>query len=141
MQLLEREIDQLMTQHAWQQQPMLLKLHQIKARRMALQQQQSIAQAITLEKHSGMFSRKPHYDLPESFTDEQLTLMLQKPLMLHDMQVTHLVIARDALNQWLQKGARFAASSMELALRRVWIYRWMRSTAWLSVMSACNRRV
>lgn len=88
-----------------------------------------------------MFSRKPHYDLPESFTDEQLTLMLQKPLMLHDMQVTHLVIARDALNQWLQKGARFAASSMELALRRVWIYRWMRSTAWLSVMSACNRRV
>ncbi|MBN9931438.1 hypothetical protein HZD82_24480, partial [Pantoea agglomerans] len=26
MQLLEREIDQLMTQHAWQQQPMLLKL-------------------------------------------------------------------------------------------------------------------
>jgi MoxR-like ATPase len=104
MQLLEREIDQLMTQHAWQQQPMLLKLHQIKARRLALQQQQSVAQAITLEKHSGMFSRKPHYDMPESLTDEQLTLMLQKPLMLHDMQVTHLVIARDALNQWLQKG-------------------------------------
>ena len=103
MQLLDREIDQLMTQHAWQQQSLLLKLQQIKARRMALQQQ-SVAQAITLEKHSGMFSRKPHYDLPESFTDEQLTLMLQQPLTLHDMQVTHLVIARDALNQWLQKG-------------------------------------
>ncbi|MBE5253967.1 ATPase RavA [Mixta mediterraneensis] len=103
MQLLDREIDQLMTQHAWQQQSLLLKLQQIKARRMALQQQ-SVAQAITLEKHSGMFSRKPHYDLPESFTDEHLTLMLQQPLTLHDMQVTHLVIARDALNQWLQKG-------------------------------------
>jgi len=104
MQLLEREIDLLMTQHAWQQQPMLLRLQQIKARRMALQQQQSMAQAITLEKHSGMFSRKPYYDLPENLTDEQLTLMLQHPLTLHDMQVTHLVIARDALHQWLQKG-------------------------------------
>lgn len=59
MQLLEREIDQLMTQHAWQQQPMLLKLHQIKARRMALQQQQSIAQAITLENTVGCSVANP----------------------------------------------------------------------------------
>ena len=104
MQLLDREIDTLMTQQAWQQQPMLLKLQQIKARRLVLQQQQSVAQAITLEKHSGMFSRKPHYDLPEGVNDEQLTLMLQQPLMLHDIQVMHVVISREALNHWLQKG-------------------------------------
>jgi MoxR-like ATPases len=103
MQLLDREIDALMTQHAWQQQAMLHTLQQIKARRLALQQQQSVAQALTLEKHSGMFSRKPHYELPASITDEQLTLMLQQPLTLHDMQVTHVVVARDALNQWLLK--------------------------------------
>ena len=45
MQLLDREIDALMTQHAWQQQAMLHTLQQIKARRLALQQQQSVAQA------------------------------------------------------------------------------------------------
>ena len=104
MQVLERAIDQLMTQQAWQQQTLLIRLQQIKARRLALQQQQSVAQAIALEKHSGMFSRKPHYDLPASLTDEQLTLMLQQPLTLHDMQVSHVVIARDALEQWLLKG-------------------------------------
>ena len=104
MQLLDREIDTLMTQQAWQQQPMLLKLQQIKARRLVLQQQQSVVQAITLEKHSGMFSRKPHYDLPEGVSDEQLTLMLQQPLMLHEIQVMHVVISREALNHWLQKG-------------------------------------
>ncbi len=71
MQLLDREIDALMTQHAWQQQAMLHTLQQIQARRLALQQQQSVAQALTLEKHGGMFSRKPHYELPASITDER----------------------------------------------------------------------
>lgn len=104
MQVLERAIDQLMTQQAWQQQTLLLRLQQLKARRLALQQQRSVAQAIALEKHSGMFSRKPHYELPASLTEPQLTLMLQQPLTLHDMQVTHVVIARDALEQWLLKG-------------------------------------
>jgi len=104
MKLLDREIDVLMTQHAWQQQPLLHKLQQIKGRRLALQQQQSVAQALTLEKHSGMFSRKPHYELPAAITDEQLTLMLQQPLTLHDMQVTHVLIGHEALNQWLLKG-------------------------------------
>ncbi len=103
MKLLDREIDNLITQQAWQQQPLLIKLQQISARHLALQQQQSLEQAIRLPKHGGMFSRKPHYDLPASLSDEQLTLMLQKPLMLHDMQVTHVVIARDALESWLQK--------------------------------------
>ncbi len=104
MKLLDREIEQLMLQHAWQQQSMLMRLQQIKARRLVLQQQQSIAQALTLEKHSAMFSRKPHYDLPASLNEAHLTLLLQQPLMLHDMQVSHLLIEREALENWLQKG-------------------------------------
>lgn len=104
MKLLDREIETLMTQEAWQQQPMLIRLQHIKARRMALAQQQSLDQAIRLEKHGGMFSRKAHYELPALLTAESLTLMLQQPLVLHEMQVTHVTIARDALQQWLQKG-------------------------------------
>lgn len=104
MQLLDREIDNLITQQAWQQQPMLIRLQQINARRRVLQQQQSVAGAIRLVKHSGMFSRKPHYDLPEDMRDEQLTLILQQPLVLHDIQVMHVEIDREALNLWLQKG-------------------------------------
>ena len=104
MTLLDREMDALMTQHAWQQQAMLHRLQQINAQRLQLQQQQSVAQALTLEKHSGMFSRKPHDELPESVAGEQLTLMLQQPLTLHDMQVSHIVVSREALVQWLLKG-------------------------------------
>ncbi|QKJ89197.1 ATPase RavA [Paramixta manurensis] len=104
MKLLEREIETLITQHAWQQQSMLLKLKQINTRRLALQQQHSVAQAIKLEKHGSMFSRKPHYELPSSLTDPQLMLMLQKPLTLHEIAVTHVVITREALTHWLQKG-------------------------------------
>ncbi|MFK8260150.1 ATPase RavA [Erwinia sp. AnSW2-5] len=104
MKLLDRELDNLITQHAWQQQPMLFKLQQINTRRLALQQQQSVEQAIRLEKHGGMFSRKPHFDLPATLSADALTLMLQKPLTLHDMQVTHIILAREALHHWLQKG-------------------------------------
>lgn len=104
MKLLDRELDNLITQHAWQQQPMLFKLQQINARRLALQQQQSVEQAIRLEKHGGMFSRKPHFDLPATLSADALTLMLQKPLTLHEMQVTHITLAREALHHWLQKG-------------------------------------
>ncbi|PLV62395.1 ATPase RavA [Erwinia sp. B116] len=104
MKLLDREIDNLLTQQAWQQQPLLIKLQQVNARRLALQQQQSVEQAIRLEKHGGMFSRKPHYELPATLAAESLTLMLQKPLVLHDMQVSHLTLTREALQHWLQKG-------------------------------------
>ncbi|MGD8107103.1 ATPase RavA [Pantoea sp. FN0302] len=104
MTLLDREIDTLMTQQAWQQQSMLIQLQRIKARHLTLAQQQSLDRAIQLKKHGGRFSRKAHYELPASLTAEILTLMLQQPLVLHEMQVTHVTIAHDALQQWLQKG-------------------------------------
>lgn len=104
MALLDREIENLIVQQAWQQQPMLIKLQQAASRRMVLQQEKSVELAIRLGKHGGMFSRKPHYALPETLAESTLTLMLQKPLMLHDLQVTHVVVARDDLHHWLQKG-------------------------------------
>ncbi len=104
MKLLDREIDNLITQQAWQQQSMLIKLQQIAARRLSLQQEKSVEQAIRLAKHGGLFVRKPHYELPAELSAETLTLMLQKPLTLHDMQVSHIAIGRDALHHWLQKG-------------------------------------
>lgn len=104
MKLLDSEIDNLMTQHAWQQQSILISLTQVSSRHLALQQEKSVEQAIRLEKHGGMFSRKPHYELPETLSEDVLTLMLQKPLTLHDMQVTHVVIEHEPLHHWLQKG-------------------------------------
>lgn len=104
MKLLDGEIDSLITQQAWQQQPMLISLQQIASRRVALQQEKSAAQAIRLEKHGSMFSRKPHFELPATLADNTLTLMLQKTLLLRDLQVTHVVIAREQLQHWLQKG-------------------------------------
>lgn len=104
MNLLTQQIDILMTVHAWQQQAMLTKLGSIGQRRLQLQQQQSDKTALRVLRQSGMFSRRPHYELPPELTDATLTLLLQHPLKLHDMQVIHLTIERSALEQWLAKG-------------------------------------
>jgi len=104
MNLLTQQIDILMTVHAWQQQAMLTKLAAIGQRRLQLQQQQSDKTALRVLRQSGMFSRRPHYELPAELIDTTLTLLLQQPLKLHDMQVIHLTIERTALEQWLAKG-------------------------------------
>ncbi|SQK77417.1 ATPase RavA [Tatumella ptyseos] len=104
MQLIEQEIRSLVTGYGWEQQAILLKLQQLQARRITLQQQTNEQQILTLEKQSSLFGRKAHPSLPQDLTEEQLTLILLHPLTLHDLKVSHLVINRESLNQWLQKG-------------------------------------
>ena len=104
LQLVEREITELVTGHGWQQQALLVRLHQLQARKLALQQQMSLERAVKLEKQNTLFSRKPHHVLPDLPGGDQLTLVLQKTLILHDQKINHLVIAREDLNQWLVRG-------------------------------------
>ena len=102
--LMQQQLEILMTGHAWQQQTMLTRLGGIVQQRIQLQQQQSDKTAFTVLRQGGMFSRRPHYDLPAEVTATTLTLLLQKPLKLHDMEVIHIAFDRSALEQWLAKG-------------------------------------
>ncbi|MDE4080834.1 MULTISPECIES: ATPase RavA [Enterobacter cloacae complex] len=104
MNLMQQQLDVLMTGHAWGQQSMLNQLGAIAQRRLQLQQQQSDKTALKVNRLGGMFARKPHYELPAELTDDSLTLLLQQQLKLHDMQVVHVTIERVALAQWLDKG-------------------------------------
>ncbi|MCU2525208.1 ATPase RavA [Enterobacter hormaechei] len=104
MNLMQQQLDVLMTGHAWCQQSMLNQLGAIAQRRLQLQQQQSDKTALKVNRLGGIFARKPHYELPAGLTDASLTLLLQQPLKLHDMQVVHVTIERVALVQWLDKG-------------------------------------
>ncbi|MBG0710900.1 ATPase RavA [Enterobacter hormaechei] len=104
MNLMQQQLDVLMTGHAWGQQSMLNQLGAIAQRRLQLQQQQSDKTALKVNRLGGMFARKPHYELPAGLTDASLTLLLQQPLKLHDMQVVHVTMERVALVQWLDKG-------------------------------------
>jgi MoxR-like ATPase len=102
--LMQQQLDILMTGHAWQQQTMLTKLGSITQRRLQLQQQQSDKTALKVTRLGGMFSRKPHYELPDEVQTPTLTLLLQQPLKLHDMNVVHVTLERPALVHWLEKG-------------------------------------
>ncbi|MEX3020691.1 ATPase RavA [Kluyvera sp. STS39-E] len=102
--LLQQQIDILMTGHAWQQQAMLNKLGTITQQRLQLQQQQSDKTALKVTRLGGMFSRKPHYELPPEVQSPTVTLLLQKPLKLHDIEVIHITFERQALENWLEKG-------------------------------------
>jgi MoxR-like ATPase len=104
MHQLNKEIELLMTGSAWQQQAMQSRLGAIKQHLLRLQQHQSDRDALKVERQSGMFNRRHSYNLPESLQDANLTLLLQKPLRLHEMEVIHVEITRSALSNWLQKG-------------------------------------
>ena len=101
--LLQQQIDILMTGHAWQQQAMLNKLGAITQQRLQIQQQQSDKTALKVTRLGGMFSRKPHYELPPEVQSPTVTLLLQKPLKLHDIEVIHITFERQALANWLEK--------------------------------------
>ena len=104
MNLMQQQLDVLMTGHAWQQQAMVTQLSAIAQRHLQLQQQQSDKTALRVERQGGMFSRRPHYELPADLTEPVLTLLLQQPLKLHDLNVIHITLERSALEQWLTKG-------------------------------------
>ena len=104
MNLMSKQLETLMTCHAWQQQAMLTRLGAIVQRRIQIQQQQSDKTALKVTRLGGMFSRKPHYELPAEIQGTTLTLLLQQPLKLHDMEVIHITFEREALANWLEKG-------------------------------------
>lgn len=102
--LLQTQIEQLITEQAYQQQSLLMKIQQLNQQWMQHQQQQSSRQSIKLSKKAGIFSRKPQYSLPETLNTTSLTLLLQTPLHLHEIKVTHLLFERSVLEEWLNKG-------------------------------------
>ncbi len=89
---------------------MLTKLGAITQRRIQIQQQHSDKTALKVTRLGGMFSRKPHYELPSELKDTTLTLLLQQPLKLHDMEVIHITFVREELSHWLEKAVKSAAS-------------------------------
>ncbi|MBJ7222292.1 MULTISPECIES: ATPase RavA [unclassified Brenneria] len=102
--LIEQQLEQLVTEQAYQQQNLLFRLQQVNLKRQQYQIRQSESQALCVEKQTTFLGRKFHYSLPESLTADSLNLVLQRPLILNDIEVTHLTIDKNALQNWLQKG-------------------------------------
>ncbi|RLM22480.1 ATPase RavA [Brenneria alni] len=102
--LIEQQLEQLITEQAYQQQNLLFRLQHLNVKRQQYQIQQSELQAFCVEKHGTFLGRKFHYSLPESLTADSLNLVLQRSLILNDIEVTHLTIDKNALQSWLRKG-------------------------------------
>jgi MoxR-like ATPase len=63
-----------------------------------------------------MFARKPHYELPADLTGDA-NAAAPAAAKLHDMQVVHITIEREALAQWLDKGGEIRGNSTALVSR------------------------
>ncbi|MEI7369003.1 ATPase RavA [Pectobacterium sp. 1950-15] len=102
--LIERQLELLITEHAYQQRNLLFRLQQVNTKRQQYQREQSELQAFSVEKQGHFLGRKIHYTLPETIITDTLDLVLQRPLILHDIEVSHVILEKNALQSWLQKG-------------------------------------
>lgn len=107
--LFQQQLEQVITTQAYQQQSLMLQIHQLHQQWQREQQQLSDSQAIKVSKKAAMFSRTPHYVLVLESEETSLTLLLHTPLHLHEIQVTHLLVERAELDSWLQKGGPMRA--------------------------------
>ncbi|NDL65585.1 ATPase RavA [Acerihabitans arboris] len=103
LQLVEHQVELLLIEQGYQQQAMLLRIQDIEREKLAHYRRRNQLQALTFESRKGLMNRKPVYSLPDVMSDHILRLALQTPLMLHDIQVTHITVEREALQQWLLK--------------------------------------
>ncbi|MBK5143793.1 ATPase RavA [Budviciaceae bacterium BWR-B9] len=102
--LVEHQIELLMTEKAFHQQSITLQIQQINADWLKYKQQQSNQLSLKLERKTTLFNRKQTYVLPANITDPKITLLLQTPLKLHGIEVTHIVIEKQQIELWLTKG-------------------------------------
>jgi MoxR-like ATPase len=108
--LLQSLITQIITEQAYQQQAISIKIQQLNQKWLHHQQQESRRHAIKVKKQKTFFwHRKSHYHLPDDLKESNLLLMLQSPLRLHDILVTHLLVEHSTLSQWLSKGGMLRA--------------------------------
>lgn len=103
LELVEHQVEQLLMEQGYQQQAMLLKIEDIEREKLAHHHKHAQLLALTLEARKGFMNRKLIYTLPDSMSDHSLGLVLQTPLRLHDILVTHVAVEREALEQWLLK--------------------------------------
>ncbi|AKJ43685.1 ATPase RavA [Pragia fontium] len=102
--LIEHQIDQLITEQAFQQKSILLQIQQINSDRLKYKQQQSNQLSLKVERKNTLFNRKQIYALSTIIDEPKITLMLETPLKLHGMEVTHIIIEKQQLDLWLTKG-------------------------------------
>lgn len=109
MALVANQVELLMVEQAYQQQAMVAKLRGIQQESLQRRREGHTLRALTLESKKGLMARKVMYSLPESVVAVNVQLILQTPLVIHDMTVTHLGIDRENLQHWLLKGGALKA--------------------------------
>lgn len=102
--LIEQQIEQLITEQAYQQQSIIFQIQQINSDWIKYQQQQSNQLSLKVERKTTLFNRKQIYVLTNNITEANITLLLQTPLKLHGIEVTHILIEKQILESWLTKG-------------------------------------
>lgn len=104
LKLIENQIDQLMTEQAFQQQRIHLDIQKINEEWQKYKQQQTNQLAITVEPKNTLFNRKKSYVLSTKIAESAVTFNLERPLKLHGINVTHITLEKQDLDLWLTKG-------------------------------------